>query len=122
MNTLGIQVDSYDLEQVTVSVDVDSRLHQPTGVVHGGVYVLLAETAASIAANLRLDLTTHAAFGMEINANHLRPVSSGRIRAIATCLHEGKTTQVYSIDVLDEKDRRVCVSRCTMAVRAHRTS
>ncbi len=119
-HTLGMRVESYDPEAVVVAIDVDSRLYQPAGVVHGGVYVVMAESAASIAAALRVDLTQFLVMGMEINANHLRPARTGTLRAIARCLHEGRTTHVYHIEVLDELERKVCVSRCTVAVRPRR--
>lgn len=120
LETLGMRVDVSDPERVVVSIDVDQRLFQPAGVVHGGLYVVLAETAASVASSLQIDLSQEYTVGMEINANHLRPVTEGTLRAIASCLHKGRTSHVYHIDVLDQKDRRVCVSRCTMAVRPHR--
>lgn len=122
MGALNIRMESYDPERVVAVTEVSERLFQPAGVVHGGVYVLLAETVASIASALRINIRTHYTVGMEINANHLRPVTSGTLRAIATCLHEGRTSHVFHIDVVDEQDRRVCVSRCTMAIRPHESS
>ena len=117
METLGIRVEAYDPSRVVVAVDVSERLFQPAGVVHGGIYVLLAETAASIAAVLAVDASKETVMGMEINANHLRPVTEGTIRAISSLLHQGRTTLVYHIDIRDEKDRLIAVSRCTMARR-----
>ncbi|MBK06485.1 MAG: hypothetical protein CL920_16575 [Deltaproteobacteria bacterium] len=117
MDFMGIRVEAYDPDRSIVAIDVDERLFQPTGIVNGGIYVLLAETAASIAANLYLDPRTHVGFGMEINANHLRPASSGTLFAIATPIHRGRTTHVYNIDVVDDEDRKICISRCTIAIR-----
>ncbi len=117
LQTLGMHVESYDADRVVVSVEVSERLFQPMGIVHGGIYVLMAETAASIAAAMSIDPLREVVMGMEINANHLRPVSEGRLRAVSSPLHKGRTTMVYHIDILDQKDRRVAVSRCTMARR-----
>jgi 1,4-dihydroxy-2-naphthoyl-CoA hydrolase len=117
LQTLGIHIDSYDADRVVVSAEVSERLFQPMGIVHGGIYVLMAETAASIAAAMSIDPLREVVMGMEINANHLRPVSEGTLRAISSPLHKGRTTMVYHIDILDQKDRRVAVSRCTMARR-----
>lgn len=114
---LGIRVESYDPAAVRVAIDVDERHLQHAGVVHGGVFVVLAESAASLAAALTVDIGTHAVSGMEINANHLRPVSSGKVVAQATLLYQGKTTMVYNIVLTDAAERLVCVSRCTIAVR-----
>ncbi len=121
MKTLGIRVESYDPEAVTVVLDVDERLYQPARIVHGGVYVVMAESAASIAACLRVNVLEVAVMGMEINANHLRPIRSGILRATATCWHQGSTTHVYQIDIQDGEGHRVCISRCTIAVRPHRS-
>lgn len=122
MKTLGMRVESYNPEAVTVVLDVDDRLFQPARIVHGGIYVVMAESAASIAACLRVNVMEYAVMGMEINANHLRPVTSGVLRATAECLHQGSTTHVYSIDIRDGDGNRVCISRCTIAVRPHRAS
>lgn len=117
LSTLGMRVESYDPERVVVVAEVSERLFQPMGVVHGGVYVLMAETAASIAAALSIDPRREVVMGMEINANHLRPVSEGTLRAVSSVLHKGRTTMVYHIDILDQDERRIAVSRCTMARR-----
>ena len=99
-----------------MAVDISERLFQHAGIVHGGVFVVLAESAASIGAACRVDLTTSRVMGMEINANHLRPVTSGTLRAIARPMHVGRTTLVYGIDVQND-GKLVCISRCTLAVR-----
>lgn len=112
---LNIRVESYEPE-VVIATDVDERLYQPGGVVHGGVYVLLAESAASVAACLEVDLDKEIVLGLEINANHLRPTTSGVLRAIPRLEHKGRTTMVFAIDVYND-DKRVCISRCTVARR-----
>jgi len=95
---------------------VNRQVHQPTGVLHGGASVALAETVGSVAANLCVDMTTHMCLGQEINANHLRGVSSGLVTATARPFHIGTRSQVWHIEIRDEQDRLVCVSRLTMAV------
>ena len=117
MDTLGLRVNSYDPDRVIVATDVSDRLFQPFGVVHGGIYVLMAETAASVAASVSVDLSKEIPLGMEINANHLRPVSRGTLRAIASPIHRGRTSHVYGIEVVDENDKLVSISRCTIAIR-----
>lgn len=88
---------------------------QPLGYLHGGASLVLAETAASVGATSGL-LPESVAFGLEINANHVRPKRAGRLRAVAERLHAGKTTQVWDVRITDEDERLVCVSRCTLAV------
>jgi uncharacterized protein (TIGR00369 family) len=84
-------------------------------MLHGGVSVVLAESAASVGGHLAAP-SGHTAVGIEINANHVRSVQEGRLTATATPLHTGRSTQVWTIKIEDEDDRLVCASRCTLAV------
>jgi uncharacterized protein (TIGR00369 family) len=95
---------------------VGPRVHQPFGHLHGGASVVLAESAATIGALLHCDDATQTAVGMEINANHLRPKRDGHLLAEAVPLHKGRTTMVWDIRIRDERDRLVCISRCTVAL------
>lgn len=115
---LGISVDVFDPESTIVSLTVDSRHLQLAGIVHGGVYALLVESAASVCAALNVDLTKEMVFGLEVNANHLRPTMAGaKISATAKPLHRGKTTHVYSAEIRDEQNRLISVGRCTIVVK-----
>ncbi|HEY5086928.1 MAG TPA: hotdog fold thioesterase, partial [Gemmatimonadaceae bacterium] len=89
---------------------------QPFGLLHGGASVALAETTASLGAFANIDETQFAAFGLEINANHIRAKRDGTVRATAVPIHVGSTTHVWSIEIVDEQDRRICVARCTVAI------
>jgi 1,4-dihydroxy-2-naphthoyl-CoA hydrolase len=95
---------------------VDARTVQPHGRLHGGASVALAETVGSLAANLTLDPAKQIAVGLDINANHIRPVKQGLVIATARPEALGRTTQVWSIRIVDEQDRLVCISRLTMAI------
>ena len=101
--------------RVVMTMVVDSRVHQPMGLLHGGASLVLAESAASTGANLHCP-PGMVALGQEINANHVRGKRDGTLRAIAEPLHVGRTSQVWSIAIRDEEGRLVCVSRCTLAV------
>lgn len=115
-DSLGIQMIAIEPDRVVATMPVDDRTRQPFGVLHGGASVALAETVASIGAWANVDRERFAAFGLEINANHLRPKTDGLVTATATPVHRGRTTQVWSIEIRDEQERLVCVSRCTLAV------
>ena len=95
---------------------VDDRTRQPVGVLHGGASVTLAETLASWAATFTVDRAHASCVGMEINANHIRPVNSGWVTGIASPIALGRRTQVWGIRITDDAGKLVCVSRCTMAV------
>lgn len=115
-DTLGIVVTELTADRVTASMPVEPRTHQPFGLLHGGASVALAETVASLGAWMNVDRTRFATVGLEINANHVRPVREGTVEAVATPLHRGASTQVWQIEIRDSAARLVCVSRCTMAV------
>jgi len=84
-------------------------------LLHGGVSVVLAETLGSLGANYSCAPGSHAV-GLDINANHLRGVRSGWVTGTARPLHQGRSTQVWQIDLQDDAGRPVCVSRITMAI------
>jgi uncharacterized protein (TIGR00369 family) len=113
---LDMEIVSASEDEVVGTIDVSEKHHQPFGYLHGGVSVVLAESVASIGAELASPEGSHA-FGMEINANHVKPVKKGLIRAVAEPVHKGKTSHVWSTEIHDEQDRLVCVSRCTLAIR-----
>lgn len=99
------------------TMPVDHRTVQTMGILHGGASVALAETVGSLAANLCVDPKRQACVGQEINANHLRPVVSGSVvTATARPVHIGTRSQVWQIEIRDERDRLACISRLTMAV------
>ncbi|MBM3533618.1 MAG: hotdog fold thioesterase [Alphaproteobacteria bacterium] len=95
---------------------VDQRTKQPAGVLHGGASVTLAETLASWAATLSVDSSKHHCVGLEINANHVRAVSSGFVYGTARPVHLGRSTHIWEVRVTNEEDKLVCISRVTMAV------
>lgn len=115
LKTLDISIEAAEAERVLLSMPVTERVHQYTGLLHGGVSVVLAETAASIGAALNTDLSRFTPVGIEINANHLRSVTSGRVRAEARPVYVGRQMTVWAIEIRDERDRLVCTSRCTLA-------
>lgn len=113
---LGIVIIAVGDDFLTATMPVDSRTVQPHGRLHGGASVALAETVGSLAANLTLDPARQIAVGLDINANHIRPVKQGLVTATARPEALGRTTQVWSIRIVDELDRLVCISRLTMAI------
>jgi uncharacterized protein (TIGR00369 family) len=112
---LGIRRGIVEKDRVVLSMDVTPRVHQPFGVLHGGASAALAESAASIGANMNCP-DGFVALGQEINANHLRPKVAGSLTATAVPVHLGRRSQVWTIDIVGEDGKLVCVSRCTLAV------
>jgi len=116
LEALGIEITELGEGRVVATMPVDYRTHQPFGLLHGGASVALAETVASLGAYALVDQETESVVGLEINANHIRAVRSGTVTATGTILHRGKRTMVWDIKIVDEQQRLVSVSRCTIAV------
>jgi 1,4-dihydroxy-2-naphthoyl-CoA hydrolase len=114
--TIGIELTELTENTLKGKMPVDHRTHQPMKIMHGGASVALAETLGSIASNLIVDNSKYACVGLDINANHLRPASSGFVYGEAKIIHIGKKTHVWSIEIKNEKEQMVCISRLTMAV------
>lgn len=113
---LGIQFTDITDDSLTAIMPAHSRIKQPLGIVHGGANVVLAETIASTGANAAVDIEKFYCVGLEINANHIRPVKEGLITGVARPIHLGRTTQVWHIDIYNELGKQTCVSRMTASV------
>ena len=116
-DAMGIEIVELSASRVIATMPVDHRTRQPFGILHGGASVALAETVASLGATANVDRQEFVAVGLEINANHIRAKSDGVVTATATPIHIGKTTHVWDVRIVDEDERPVCVSRCTLAIR-----
>lgn len=113
---LGIDFVEIGENYLIGSMPVDNRTRQSAGILHGGASVALAETLGSVAASLCLDQSKQKCVGLDINANHIRGVSSGVVIGKVKPIHIGRTTHVWEILISDNQNRLVCVSRLTMAV------
>lgn len=116
---LGIEFLEVGDDFISARVPVDSRTQQPYGLLHGGVSVVLAETLGSCGAAYASP-EGHRAVGLDINANHLKGVTSGWVTGVARPVHIGRTTQVWQIELRDDGGELTCVSRITMAMLAPR--
>lgn len=113
---IGIEFVDCGDDWLKARMPVDSRTHQPFGRLHGGASVALAETLGSMAGAMVVDPAQFLTVGLEINANHVRPVRDGWVYATARPEAIGRTTHVWSIRIEDEAGKLVCVSRITLAV------
>lgn len=116
MEHLQIEYTDFSDDTLSATMPVCSFTHQPLGMLHGGASVVLAETLGSLAANFCVD-DDHYCVGLDINANHIRAMRSGFVIGTAKPMHLGVSTQVWQIDITDEKQRLVCTSRLTIAVK-----
>lgn len=113
---LGIEFTEVSDTYLKATMPVDDRTRQPQGLLHGGASAVLAETLGSVGSAIRLDLSRQVPVGLEINANHIRAVTSGIVTGTATALHLGRRTHVWDIKIEDESGRLVCTSRLTIMV------
>ena len=116
IENLGILFTEIGDDFVRGTMPVDSRTLQPYGLLHGGASVALAETLGSMGAAMCLDAAEYQVVGQEINANHVRVARSGLVTGTARAVHLGGRTQVWSIEIVNDAQKLVCISRITMAV------
>lgn len=115
MALLDIRYVALTDDALEATMPVDHRTHQPFGLLHGGASVVLAETLGSMAGYLCTE-GDQKVVGLEINANHIRSVRSGRVRGVCKAIHTGRRSQVWQIEIFDEEGRLCCTSRLTTAV------
>ncbi|MEB2869155.1 hotdog fold thioesterase [Pseudomonas rhizosphaerae] len=119
-NTIGelldIRFERFDRQSLTASMAVDARTHQPFGLLHGGASVVLAESLGSMASYLCIDTERFYCVGLEVNANHLRGLRTGRVTGVAHAVHIGRTTHVWDIRLHGDDGKPSCISRLTVAV------
>ena len=113
---LGIEFMRIGPDHLEARMPVDERTVQPDRILHGGASVALAETLGSIGGAMVVDRERYQIVGQEINANHLRPVREGHVHGSARPIHLGRRSQVWAIEIVDDQQRLVCVSRLTIAV------
>ena len=116
METLDIEFTEVGDDFVTAKMPVNSRVYQPYGILHGGATTALAETVGSSASALFIDTEKHIIKGIELSINHLKSKKQGTVFATAKAIHRGRTTHLWEIKIVDEENRLICVSRCTVAI------
>jgi len=112
---VGIEYTQIGDNFIQATMPVDARTHQPHGLLHGGASVVLAETLGSVAANLAV-ADDKVCVGLEVNANHVRSIKKGTVTGTATAVHIGYSTQIWQIEICNERQQLVCTSRLTVAV------
>jgi len=115
---LGLTVEDVGDDSISVRMPVDRRTIQPYGILHGGASLALAESLGSLASVLCIeDPSTHTPVGVEINANHLRPVPDGQfVIGTLSPIRIGRRMHVWNIEIRDPQDRLVCISRLTIMI------
>ena len=113
---LGIIISEVGNDFIKGTMPADSRTCQPSGIVHGGASVVLAESLGSIAGCHVVDHNQYRCVGQDVSATHIRPVSAGLVSGIAKPVHLGKRSQVWQIKLSDDSDRLTCMVRLILAI------
>jgi len=116
METLNIEFVEISDNEVIATMPVNSKVHQPMGLLHGGASVGLAESVGSVASLLSIDAEKFEVRGIEISANHLKGKKEGVVRGIARNIHKGKTTHLWEIRIVDEQNELISLCKLTNIV------
>ena len=115
--TLGFELLEYGPDRGLGRFEVQDRVRQAFGIVHGGAYAALGESLASFCTAVAVRDEGKLAMGQSNFTSFLRPVSEGTVTAEARCIHRGRTSWVWEVDFTDDQGRRCASTRVTMAVR-----
>jgi 1,4-dihydroxy-2-naphthoyl-CoA hydrolase len=113
---IGIVYTGVGRDWIEAEMPVDYRTHQPYGILHGGASVVLAETLGSVGSHLIVAESGNLVMGLEVNANHIRRVSIGKVTGRATIIHAGKSTHIWEIRITDEATILICIARLTVII------
>ncbi len=113
METLHIEFIEVGADFLTAKMPVDSKVHQPMGLLHGGASVALAESVGSAASMIFVDTSAFEIRGIEISANHLKSKKTGWVFATARLIHKGKTLHLWEIKITDEENQLISICKLT---------
>lgn len=116
MQTLEIEFVDVGDDFITAKMPVNSRVHQPYGILHGGATAALAETVGSCASAFFIDRKTKIVKGIALSINHIKSVKEGFVYGIAKPIHKGRTTHLWEIKIVDEEENLISICKLTNIV------
>ena len=116
METLEIEYIEVGEDYLVAKMPVNSRVHQPMGLLHGGASVALAESVGSAASLMFVDVEKYEVRGIEISANHLKSKREGTVFATAKIIHKGRTIHLWEIKITDEEQNLISLCKLTNIV------
>ncbi len=117
MGSLGIVITKVEKGYIEATMPVESRTHQPYGLLHGGASAALAETIGSYGSHYMVMDEGGICVGVELNINHIKSKRSGVVTGKARILHAGKSSHVWNIEIVDEENQLIAISRLTVMVK-----
>ncbi|PID69827.1 MAG: thioesterase [Flavobacteriales bacterium] len=116
METLSIKYTAIGKDYLCATMPVNAAVHQPAGLLHGGASVALAESVGSTAAHFSIDTATQEIRGLEITANHINSIKEGMVTATARPIHKGRSTQLWEVRIVDEKEKLISLCKLTVII------
>lgn len=110
VENLGIKLVDINADRIELSMPISDKARQPYGLLHGGVSMVLAETAASVHATWGVDLSQVQPVGIEISGSHVRSASQGEVRAVATVVRRSKALIVHQVNILHAESGKLLSS------------
>jgi 1,4-dihydroxy-2-naphthoyl-CoA hydrolase len=121
METLNIEYIDAGEDFLKAKMPVNSRVHQPMGLLHGGASVALAESVGSAASHLFINPKEQEIRGIEIAANHLKSIKEGYVFATAKIIHKGKSVHLWEIKITDEGENLISVCKLSNMILTRKT-
>ncbi|SHH15446.1 uncharacterized domain 1-containing protein [Flavobacterium micromati] len=122
MRTLNITYTDAGEDFLVATMPVNSAVHQPMGLLHGGATVALAESVGSAASMIFINSEVSEVRGIEISANHLKAKRSGMVTATARIIHKGASIHLWEIRIADENDNLISLCKLTNMILPKRKS
>lgn len=116
METLDIEFIDVGEDYLTAKMPVTPKLHQPYGQLHGGATAALAESVGSAASNFFINTDNQFINGIQLSINHIKSKREGIVYATAKNIHKGKSTHLWEVTIIDEKDQLISVAKMTNIV------
>ncbi|SFA85395.1 uncharacterized domain 1-containing protein [Flavobacterium swingsii] len=116
METLKIEFTDAGEDFLVATMPVDSGVHQPMGLLHGGASVALAESVGSAASMLFVNPELSEVRGIEISANHLKAKREGIVTGTARIIHKGRSIHLWEIRITDEENKLISLCKLTNMV------
>jgi uncharacterized protein (TIGR00369 family) len=113
METLQIEFVEVGDDFLTAKMPINSKVHQPYGILHGGATAALAETVGSSASALFLNDANKIVKGIELSINHLKSKKEGEVFATAKAIHKGRTTHLWEVKIVDEDNNLISLCKIT---------
>lgn len=120
METLEIEYIDAGEDFLKAKMPVNSRVHQPMGLLHGGATIALAESVGSAASLMLINPEKQEVRGIEISANHLRSKREGTVYCTAKIVHKGASIHLWEIRIVDENDKLISLCKLSNMVLSRR--